>query len=83
MLLFHEDLGHRNRVLAAFLRAQATYGCNGPADAIPLLREVLTLDSNHAGASDLLQQAELGAGEATVQTESQRSPQSPNTARLK
>ncbi|HZD47000.1 MAG TPA: tetratricopeptide repeat protein, partial [Acidobacteriaceae bacterium] len=60
MLLFHEDLHHRNRVLAAFLRAQATYGCDGGEAAVPLLRAVLTLDSNHAGASDLLQEAELG-----------------------
>jgi hypothetical protein len=59
MLLFHEDLEQRNRVLAAFLRAQATYGVDGAEAAIPLLRAVLALDSNHAGASDLLQQAEL------------------------
>jgi tetratricopeptide (TPR) repeat protein len=65
MLLFHEDLGHRNRVLAAFLRAQATYGSDGAKPAIPMLRAVLTLDMNHAGASDLLQQAELALrGEA-------------------
>lgn len=61
MLLFHEDLGHRNRVAAAFLRAQASYGMSGAEAAIPMLRAVLALDSNHAGASDLLQQAELAA----------------------
>lgn len=59
MLLFQEDLRHRNRVLAAFLRAQAAYGQNGPEAALPKLHAVLALDSNHAGASDLLQQAEL------------------------
>jgi tetratricopeptide (TPR) repeat protein len=59
MLLFHEDLAHRNRVLTAFLRAQAAYGLLGAEAAIPMLRALLALDSNHAGASDLLQQAEL------------------------
>ncbi len=71
MLLFREDLGHRNRVLAAFLRAQATYGCDGAEAAIPMLRAVLALDSNHAGASDLLQHAELELREtAAAQTAS-------------
>jgi tetratricopeptide (TPR) repeat protein len=59
MLLFHEDLAHRNRVLTAFLRAQAAFCLNGAEAAILMLRAVLALDSNHAGASDLLQQAEL------------------------
>jgi tetratricopeptide (TPR) repeat protein len=75
MLLFREDLGHRNRVLAAFLRAQVTYGRDGAEAAVPILRAVLTLDSNHAGASDLLQQAELGLGGATAQAESKNSSQ--------
>jgi tetratricopeptide (TPR) repeat protein len=61
MLLFHEDLRHRNRVLAAFLRAQATYGVEGAEAAIPRLDAVLKLDSNHAGAFDLLQQTQLAA----------------------
>jgi tetratricopeptide (TPR) repeat protein len=82
MLLFHEDLAHRNRVLAAFLRAQATYGRNGAQAAIPLLRAVLSLDSNHAGASDLLQQAELRAHEAAEQAESQHASESQNPARI-
>jgi tetratricopeptide (TPR) repeat protein len=67
MLLFREDFGHRNRVLAAFLRAQAAYGLAGPEAAIPLLDAVLTLDSNHAGASDFLQQAKLATRATTVQ----------------
>ncbi|HZD76291.1 MAG TPA: DUF5107 domain-containing protein, partial [Acidobacteriaceae bacterium] len=74
MLLFHEDLAHRNRVLAAFLRAQAAYGRNGAQAAIPLLRKILSLDSNHAGASDLLQQAELGARQAESQHTSESQP---------
>jgi tetratricopeptide (TPR) repeat protein len=68
MLLFREDLGHRNRVLATILRAQATYGCDGAEAAIPMLRAVLALDSNHAGASDLLQHAELELRETPAQT---------------
>jgi tetratricopeptide (TPR) repeat protein len=75
MLLFREDLGHRNRVLAAFLRAQASYGRDGAKAAVPMLRAVLTLDSNHAGASDLLQQADLGLPGATFQTESSNTSQ--------
>ena len=69
MLLFREDLGRRNHVLAAFLRAQATYGCDGVEAAVPMLRAVLKLDSNHPGASDLLQQAELGLREAATETD--------------
>ncbi len=80
MLLFHEDLAHRNRVLAAFLRAQAAYGCNGAAAAIPMLRAVLALDSNHAGAADLLQQAELSEREVAEQSASAHASKSQNTA---
>jgi tetratricopeptide (TPR) repeat protein len=80
MLLFHEDLAHRNRVLAAFLRAQAAYGSNGAAAAVPMLRAVLALDSNHAGASDLLQQIELGERGAISQESSRTSSESQNTA---
>jgi hypothetical protein len=83
MLLFHEDLAHRNRVLAAFLRAQATYGRNGAQAAIPLLRAVLSLDSNHAGACDLLQQAEPHSHEAAEQAESQHAAESQNPARMR
>jgi tetratricopeptide (TPR) repeat protein len=70
MLLFHEDLAHRNRVLAAFLRAQAAYGLHGAEAAIPMLQSVLALDSNHAGASDFLQHAELPLREATQKNQS-------------
>ena len=83
MLLFHEDLAHRNRVLAVFLRAQATYGRDGAQAAIPLLRAVLSLDSNHAGASDLLQQAESQVREAGEQAESPQASESQNPARMR
>jgi tetratricopeptide (TPR) repeat protein len=81
MLLFREDLGHRNRVLAAFLRAQATYGCDGAEAAIPMLRAVLALDSNHAGVSDLLQQAELELRETAAQTAAQTASKNASRAR--
>jgi tetratricopeptide (TPR) repeat protein len=68
MLLFHEDQGHRNRVLAAFLRAQAAYGREGAEAAIPMLHTVLALDCNHAGASDLLQQAVLHGATAPAES---------------
>jgi tetratricopeptide (TPR) repeat protein len=71
MLLFHEDLHHRNRVLAAFLRAQAAYGLDGAEAAIPMLRAVLALNSNHTGASDLLQQAELDLRSGIAQAASE------------
>ena len=56
MLLFNEDLVWRNRVDALFLRAQACAGLNRKAESEMLLREVLRLDGNHAGAADLLGQ---------------------------
>jgi tetratricopeptide (TPR) repeat protein len=70
MLLFHEDLHRRNHVLAAFLRAQAACGLDGAEAAIPMLRAVLMLDSNHAGASDLLEETELTIRATTAQAES-------------
>jgi hypothetical protein len=83
MLLFHEDLGRRNRVLAAFLRAQAAYGSHGAAAAIPMLYAVLALDNNHAGASDLLQQADLSDREVAEQAASSRTSKSQDIARAK
>jgi hypothetical protein len=71
MLLFREDLHHRNRVLSTFLRAQATYGLDGADAAIPMLHAVLALDNNHAGASDLLQEAKLAAGSTAAQAGSE------------
>ena len=56
MLLFEENLPRRNRIAARFLRAQARSGLNQRDEAISLLGEILKTDSNHAGASDLLDQ---------------------------
>jgi hypothetical protein len=83
MLLFHEDLGRRNCVLAAFLRAQAAYGSHGAAAAIPMLHAVLALDNNHAGASDLLLQAELSDREVAEQAASSHPSKSQDIARAK
>jgi tetratricopeptide (TPR) repeat protein len=54
MLLFDEDLGQRQRILATFLRAQALAGKGETARAVVLLQEVEKLDSNHSEAADLL-----------------------------
>lgn len=59
MLLFEEDLVRRNRTEALFLRAQALAGLGRPAESVSLLQEVLDLDSNHAGAADLMGQLNL------------------------
>jgi tetratricopeptide (TPR) repeat protein len=56
MLLFNEDLGGRNRIDALFLRAQALAGLNRTAESQSLLQELLNVDRNHAGATDLLKQ---------------------------
>jgi tetratricopeptide (TPR) repeat protein len=53
MLLFDEDLKQRQDILATFLQAQALVGMGEPARALALLRKVLKLDENHAGAADL------------------------------
>ena len=58
MLLFNEDLAVRNRTNALFLRAQALMGMGRTSEAQHLLRQVLSLDANHPGAADLLQQGE-------------------------
>jgi tetratricopeptide (TPR) repeat protein len=55
MLLFEEDLARRNQIAALFLRAQAGLGLGLSDEAIKLLKEVLSLDSNHSAAADLLQ----------------------------
>jgi len=56
MLLFNEDLAHRKRIDALFLRAQAMAGLGRTAESLGLLHEVLNLESGHSGASDLLKQ---------------------------
>ncbi|HKO18243.1 MAG TPA: tetratricopeptide repeat protein, partial [Acidobacteriaceae bacterium] len=64
MLLFEDDPARRNRVDALFLRAQAATGLGRAAKARLLLRQVLDLDSNHQGATDLLR--DLSSCTATV-----------------
>jgi tetratricopeptide (TPR) repeat protein len=53
MLLFDEDLKQRQDILATFLQAQALAGLGDTKRARALLRKVLKLDENHAGAADL------------------------------
>jgi tetratricopeptide (TPR) repeat protein len=54
MLLFEDDLQRRNRVQALFLRAQALSGMGNNDQAVASLMDLLRLDCNHAGATDLL-----------------------------
>jgi tetratricopeptide (TPR) repeat protein len=54
MLLFKDDLKKRQQIEALFLRAQAKLGLGNVAEAERLLGDVLALDGNHAGATDLL-----------------------------
>jgi tetratricopeptide (TPR) repeat protein len=56
MLLFKDDLDKRNKIDASFLAAQGLSGLGRVAEAKDLLAHLLTLDCNHAGATDLLQQ---------------------------
>jgi tetratricopeptide (TPR) repeat protein len=54
MLLFDEDLRHRQTITARFLEAQARLGLGEEAEGFRLLEEVLANDNGHAGAIDLL-----------------------------
>jgi len=54
MLLFDDDLTHRQKITALFLEAQARLGLREQAAARRLLRRVLRLDPSHALAADLL-----------------------------
>ncbi len=60
MLLFENDLRKQNQIEAKFLRSQALLGMERENDARALLGEVLELDSNHAGAADLMEQLKWG-----------------------
>jgi tetratricopeptide (TPR) repeat protein len=60
MLLFENDLRKQNQIEAKFLRSQALLGMERENDARALLGEVLQLDSNHAGAADLMEQLKWG-----------------------
>jgi len=59
MLLFEEDLSMRNKVESFFLRGQALFGLGKVAEAMDHFNEVLRLDQNHAGAADLMENADL------------------------
>jgi hypothetical protein len=58
MLLFDDDLQKRNLITATFLEAQARLGLRQVRPARRLLRQVLTLDRNHAPATDLIAELE-------------------------
>jgi tetratricopeptide (TPR) repeat protein len=61
MLLFDDDLQKRNLIDATFLEAQARLGLRKASQAHRLLRQVLTLDRNHALAADLIRELEPAA----------------------
>jgi tetratricopeptide (TPR) repeat protein len=54
MLLFEEDLPKRNRVAALYLRSQACAGMERYREAEESLQALQQMDSNHAGAMDLM-----------------------------
>ena len=54
MLLFEEDLVKRNKIAALYLRSQAWAGMGRYREAEDALQALLSMDSNHAGAMDLL-----------------------------
>jgi tetratricopeptide (TPR) repeat protein len=54
MLLFRDDLKKRQQIEVLFLRAQGDLGLGKITEAESLFKEILTLDGNHAGATDLL-----------------------------
>jgi tetratricopeptide (TPR) repeat protein len=56
MLLFESDLEKEKRIEARFLRGQALVGLDREKEAKDLLWEVLRMDRNHAGATDLMEQ---------------------------
>jgi tetratricopeptide (TPR) repeat protein len=53
MLLFEEDLEHRQRILALFLHAQACVGLGRIEEAVNHLNMVEEMDHNHPGPSSL------------------------------
>ena len=66
MLLLEEDLHRRNTIQGRYLRAQALSGMGRTNEAEQVLEELLKLDCNHAGATDLLQQIRVARKEITV-----------------
>lgn len=59
MLLFEDDLRHRNAVETRYPRAQAYAGLGKVQESELLLQKMLTMDASHAGASVLLQQIHM------------------------
>jgi tetratricopeptide (TPR) repeat protein len=53
LLLFEEDLGRSQRILALYLRAQACLGLGEAGEARNLLEQVEQSDCNHTGPGDL------------------------------
>lgn len=66
-LLFEDDLEGRNRAESRFLRAEALSGFGRNSEAVSLLTEVLAIDTNHAGAADLLHQIKRATREERQQ----------------
>ena len=58
MLLFHDDLGKRNRVEALLLSALSSLGLGNSASAVTALRQLLAEDPNHLFAAETLSQIE-------------------------
>jgi tetratricopeptide (TPR) repeat protein len=56
MLLFADDLGQRNRIMARLLRAQAFVGLGRNAEAEHILKSILGDDCNNIKAADLLEE---------------------------
>jgi hypothetical protein len=54
MLLFEEDLAHRQTITARFLEAQARLGLSEESEGLRLLEDVLAMGNAHTGAIDLL-----------------------------
>ncbi len=65
MLLFEEDLVKRNNVAALYLRGQACAGLERYGEAADVLKTLLELDRNHAGAMDLLRRVDGVNGTTT------------------
>jgi tetratricopeptide (TPR) repeat protein len=68
MLLFNEDLGQRNMIHARFLRTQALVGMGHTAEAEALLREILEMDINNTGATDLMDQIRMSREQVAAGT---------------
>jgi len=66
MLLFEDDPRRRNRVDALFLHAQAAIGLGRAEDSERALRDLLELDANHAGATDLMRDFNLSVTSAVA-----------------